>query len=182
MQNQPPGGVNSAGAPPAATTQVAPAGTTQVLAAGSTQVLPAGTRQVLPAGTRQVLPAGTTQVLAAGTMQALPSDKDAYMRRWDDMHFVLALVVILLAGFLIGIFAIRGDTQGMSTAAGIVSAWVGAVLGWYFTTKSASSQPPASPPGPPGPPGAGGPPGPPGPPGAGGPPELPAAAGAKQNQ
>lgn len=71
-------------------------------------------------------------------------NKDDWMRRWDYMHFSLALAVVLVAAFLLGIFAIRGDVQGMSTTAGIVSGWVGAVIGWFFTKTAKTSPPPGS--------------------------------------
>jgi len=85
-----------------------------------------------------------------------------YLRRWDYMHFALAALVILIAATLIGIFAVRGDTQGMSSAAAIVSGWVGAVLGWFFTktagpASSSSNRPPGGGGAPPGS-GGGGPP------------------------
>jgi len=86
-----------------------------------------------------------------------------YLRRWDYMHFTLAALVILIAATLIGIFAVRGDTQGMSTTAAIVSGWVGAVLGWFFTKASGPASSGSNLP-----PGGGGPP-----PAAGSPPTQP---------
>jgi hypothetical protein len=58
------------------------------------------------------------------------------VRRWDQMYFALVILVVSVATFLIEIFPIRGDARGMSTAAGIVSGWVGAAMGWFFTKTS----------------------------------------------
>jgi len=71
--------------------------------------------------------------------------KDRYMARWDHMHFALATLVVLVAAVMIGIFAWRGDVQGMSSAGAIVSGWVGGVLGWYFTKVERSQTPGPSP-------------------------------------
>ena len=84
-----------------------------------------------------------TKSSAPGGDDKAPPEKP-YLRRWDYMHFTLAIVVVLVAAFLIGIFAWRSDTEGMSTVAGIVSGWVGAALGWFFakTTGSPETQTP----------------------------------------
>lgn len=73
--------------------------------------------------------------------------KAAQLLRWDQMHICLAALVITVVTFFIGVFALRGDVQGMSSAAAIGSGWVGAVLGWFFTKYSgtASTAPTPSP-------------------------------------
>lgn len=61
------------------------------------------------------------------------------LRRWDQMHIALAALVIAVVTFLVGVFALRGDVQGMSSAAAIGSGWVGAVLGWFFTRSATAA-------------------------------------------
>jgi hypothetical protein len=85
-------------------------------------------------------PAQAGAALPAPPPPPLTNDDDKpYLRRWDNMHFALAALVIVISGLLIGIFAWRGDVQGMSSTAAIVSGWVGAVLGWFFTKSTKGS-------------------------------------------
>jgi peptidoglycan biosynthesis protein MviN/MurJ (putative lipid II flippase) len=47
----------------------------------------------------------------------------------------IAIIVTVGAFLLLAVFAIRGDVSGMSAAGAIVGAWVGAVVGFYFTKE-----------------------------------------------
>lgn len=66
----------------------------------------------------------------------LPSARSRHLSGFDAV-FVLALAIVLPSFGLLGWFAVRGDSAGLTAAGAVVGTWVGAVVTFYFTRGQA---------------------------------------------